>query len=57
MLARHDEAWHAIWTGEHDAGAHLTISLSIAVYLALSSYLAAWIGEGLVVPIGPSRHT
>ena len=33
--------WHATWVGEHDAEANPTISLSIAVYLALSSYLAA----------------
>lgn len=50
-LARRDEAWRATWVGEHDAEADLAISLGIAAYLVLSGYLAALIGEGLVLTI------
>jgi len=50
-LARLDETRHTTWVGEHDAEADLAVSLSIAVYLVLSGYLAAWVGLGLVVVI------
>lgn len=50
-LARHDEAWHATWVGEHDAEVDLVVSLGIAVYLVLSGYLTAWVGAGLMLVI------
>lgn len=50
-LARHDPDSPITWVGRHDAEADLSVSLGVAVYLAFSGYLAAWLGVVLVLAI------
>jgi hypothetical protein len=50
-LARTDTSSRPSWIGEHDAEADLAVSLGVAVFLVASSYIAAWVGLGLLTII------
>jgi len=50
-LARCNPDAYTTWVGEHDAEADLATAVGVASYLALSGYIAAWLGVGLISAI------